>query len=113
MRPLKEEDLSNNLILLGTAQQGGGSSGGGGGLSLIIMFGLIFLFMYFFMIRPQQKKEKQRQKMISELKKGDKVLTNSGIVGTIYNIKDNIFVVKVDDEVKIEFVKSAIAGKME
>ncbi len=105
--------MLNNLILLGTAQQGGSSSGGGSGLSLIIMFGLIFLFMYFFMIRPQQRKEKQRQKMISELKKGDKVLTNSGIVGTIYNIKDNVFVVKVDDEVKIEFVKSAIAGKME
>jgi preprotein translocase subunit YajC len=113
MRPIKEEALVKNLILMGTAQQGGGATGGGGGLSLIIMFGLIFLFMYFFMIRPQQRKEKQRQKLISELKKGDKVLTNSGIVGTIYNIKDNIFVVKVDDEVKIEFVKSAIAGKMD
>jgi preprotein translocase subunit YajC len=104
--------LTDNLILLGTAQQGGGA-GGGSGLSLIIMFGLIFLFMYFFMIRPQQTKEKQRKKMISELKKGDKVLTNAGIVGTIYNIKDNVFVLKVDDEVKIEFVKSAIAGKMD
>ena len=106
--------MFNTLILMGTSQQGGTpGAGGGGGLSLIIMFGLIFVFMYFFMIRPQQRKEKQRQKMIAELKKGDKVLTNSGIVGTIYNIKDNIFVVKVDEEVKIEFVKSAIAGKME
>ncbi len=107
--------MLNSLILMGTPQQGGspGAGSSGGGISLIIMFALIFLFMYFFMIRPQQKKEKTRQKMIADLKKGDKVLTNSGIIGTIFNIKDNIFVLKVDDEVKIEFVKSAIAGKME
>jgi preprotein translocase subunit YajC len=104
--------LLSGLILMGTPQQGGSPSGGGG-ISLIIMFALIFGFMYFFMIRPQQKKEKQRQKMITELKKGDKVLTNSGIIGTIWNIKDNAFVLKVDDEAKIEFVKSAIAGKMD
>jgi preprotein translocase subunit YajC len=106
--------LLNGIILMGTAPQGGANpSGGGGAVSLIIMFALIFGFMYFFMIRPQQKKEKQRQAMIADLKKGDKVVTNSGIIGTIYNIKDNIFVLKVDDEAKIEFVKSAIAGKMD
>jgi preprotein translocase subunit YajC len=107
--------LLNGLILMGTAQPGGGTSGGGagGGLSLIIMFALIFAFMYFFMIRPQQKKEKTRQKMIADLKKGDKVLTNSGIMGTIWNIKDNAFVIKVDEEVKIEFIKTAIAGKVD
>jgi preprotein translocase subunit YajC len=97
---------------MGTAQ-GGSPSGGGGGISLIIMFALIFGVMYFFMIRPQQKKEKQRQKMIGELKKGDKVLTNSGMIGTIWGIKDNIIVLKVDEEVKVEFLKSAIAGKVE
>ncbi len=105
--------MLSGLILMGTPPQGGGSGGAGGGISLIIMFALIFGFMYFFMIRPQQKKEKQRQKMIAELKKGDKVLTNSGIIGVIWNIKDNAIVLKVDDEAKIEFVKSAIAGKMD
>lgn len=107
--------MQNSVILMGTAQPGGGtpSGGAGGGLSLIIMFALIFAFMYFFMIRPQQKKEKTRQKMIADLKKGDKVLTNSGIIGTIWNIKDNAFVIEVDKEVKIEFVKSAIAGKVD
>jgi len=104
--------LIENVLLMGTPQ---GSPGGGGGgfISLILMFGMIFAIMYFFMIRPQQKKEKDRQKLIAELKKGDKVLTNSGMIGTIWGIKDNILVLKFDEEVKIEFLKSAIAGKMD
>ena len=100
------------LVLLGTPP--GGSPGGGGGLtSLILMFALIFGVMYFFMIRPQQKKEKDRQKMLTELKKGDKVITNSGMIGIIWGIKDNIIVLKFEEDVKIEFLKSAIAGRME
>lgn len=100
------------LMLMGTPP--GGSPGGGGGFtSIILMFALIFGVLYFFMIRPQQKKEKDRQKMLSGLKKGDKVITNSGIIGVIWGIKDNIMVLKFEEDVKIEFLKSAIAGKME
>lgn len=99
------------LMLMGTPP--GGSPGGGGFTSIILMFALIFGVLYFFMIRPQQKKEKDRQKMLSELKKGDKVITNSGMIGVIWGIKDNIMVLKFEEDVKIEFLKSAIAGKME
>jgi preprotein translocase subunit YajC len=87
--------------------------GGGGGIQMIIMFGLIFVVMYFFMIRPQRKREQNRQKMISELQKGDKVVTNSGIIGTVWGIQDNIVVLKIDNDVKVEFLKSAISGKMD
>ena len=106
--------MFESIILMGTPQ-GGGTSGGGAssGMSFLFLIVVMFVIMYFFMIRPQQKKEKTRQKMITELKKGDKVLTNSGMIGTIWGIKDNIIVVKFDEEVKIEFLKSAIAGKME
>jgi preprotein translocase subunit YajC len=86
---------------------------GGGGIQMIIMFGLIFVVMYFFMIRPQRKREQTRQKMISALQKGDKVVTNSGIIGTVWGIQDNIVVLKIDNDVKVEFLKSAISGKME
>ncbi|MEE9553217.1 MAG: preprotein translocase subunit YajC [candidate division Zixibacteria bacterium] len=103
--------MFENVLLMGAAPQGGGA--GGGGMSLFLMFGLIIAVMYFFMIRPQQKKEKQRQKMISELKKGDRVLTSSGIFGTIWGIKDNIIVLKVDDDVKMEFLKTAISTRVE
>lgn len=101
------------LILMGTPQGGDGGGGGGSFVSLILMFGMIFAVMYFFMIRPQQKREKDRQKMLTELKKGDKVVTNSGMVGTIWGIKDNIIILKFEEDVRIEFLKSAIAGKMD
>ena len=104
--------MFDGLILMGTPQ-GGSPDGGSGYMSLILMFALIFGVMYFFMIRPQQKKEKQRQAMLSELKKGDKVVTNSGMIGVIWGIKDNVIVLKFEEDVKIEFLKSAIAGKME
>jgi len=87
--------------------------GGGGGMTMLLMFALIFLVMYFFMIRPQQRREKTRQKMISELKKGDRVVTNSGIIGSVWGIKDTIVVLKVDEDVKLEVLKSAIASKIE
>ncbi len=102
-----------DLLLMG-APQGQGGSAGGGFLSMILMFGAIFLVMYFFMIRPQQKRQKEHQKMLSELKKGDRILTNSGMYGTIFGFSDdeNKIIVKVSDEVKIEFHKSAIANKV-
>lgn len=90
-----------------------GEGGGGGGMAMLLMFALIFLVMYFFMIRPQQKREKTRQKMISELKKGDRVVTNSGIIGSIWGIKDTIIVLKVDEDVKLEVLKTAIASRIE
>lgn len=102
--------MLENMVLMGAPSGGGG---GGGGMSLLLMFVLIFGVMYFFMIRPQQKREKQRQKMITELKKGDKVVTSSGIFGTVWGLKDNVVVLKVDDEVKMEFLKSAISAKVD
>lgn len=102
--------MFDSVLLMATSPQGGG---GGGAVSLFLMMALIIGVMYFFMIRPQQRREKQRQKMIAELKKGDKVVTSSGILGTIWGIKDNIVVLKVDDEVKMEFLKNAITSKIE
>ncbi|UCE68020.1 MAG: preprotein translocase subunit YajC [Candidatus Zixiibacteriota bacterium] len=90
-----------------------GEGGGGGGMAMLLMFALIFLVMYFFMIRPQQKREKTRQKMISELKKGDRVVTNSGIIGSVWGIKDTIVVLKVYEDVKLEVLKTAVASKIE
>ena len=64
---------------------------------------------------PQQKKQKEHQRILSELRKGDKVVTNSGMFGTIVGIndKDNIVVLKIAENVKAEFLKSSIAGRVE
>jgi len=71
---------------------------------------LMFVIFYFLLIRPQQKKQKDHKKMLSELQKNDQVVTSGGIYGTIVNIKDNTYVIRVDDNVKIEVLKSAVSG---
>jgi preprotein translocase subunit YajC len=103
--------LFDTIILMATSPTGGSSPMSS--ISFLLMMLVLFGVMYFFMIRPQQKKEKERQRMINELKKGDKVVTNSGIFGVIWGMKDNVVILKVDEEVKMEFLKSAIAGKVE
>jgi len=69
----------------------------------------IFIVFYFLIIRPQQKKQKEHQGMIESLKKNDEIVTAGGVLGTIVNIKENTFVVRVDENVKIEIEKKSIA----
>ena len=90
---------------------------GGAGSMLVSLapIVLIFVIFYLLLIRPQQKKQKEHQKLLSALKKGDKVVTNSGLFGVISSINDekNIVVIRVGDDVKLEFLKSSIAGKVD
>lgn len=76
----------------------------------VIPFVAIIAIFYFFIIRPQNKKQKETQKMIDALKKGDKVVTIGGIHGIVSATKEKTVIVKVDEGVKIEFNRSAIAG---
>jgi preprotein translocase subunit YajC len=88
----------------------------GSGINMMVtigMFALILLVFYFLIIRPQRKKEKETEKMRSNLKKNDKVLTIGGIRGTVYQVKEDSIIIKVDDNTKIEFVKNAIASIIE
>ncbi len=84
-----------------------GQGGSGGAVSLLFM-AAIFAVFYFFIIRPQTKRQKEIQKKISGLKKGDKVVTNGGIVGTVNNIEDDSLLVEVDSNVKVRFMKNSI-----
>lgn len=70
---------------------------------------LIFVIFYFLLIRPQQKKQKEVQKMLTEIQKGDKVVTTGGIHGIVANVKDNIITVKVAENVKLDISRSCIA----
>lgn len=78
-------------------------------LASFIPFILIFVVFYFLLIMPQQKQRKEMAKMLESLKKGDYVLTSSGIYGTIISIKPEGIELKVDDNVKLLILKSAIA----
>jgi len=77
--------------------------------SSLIPFILIFVIFYFLLIRPQKAKEKEHSKMLANLNKNDEVVTSSGIHGTIVNVKDKTVVLRIDDNVKIEIEKNAIA----
>ncbi len=89
-----------------------GQSGGGayGGLFMIL---IIFGIFYFLLVRPQMKRQKQHQAMVNSLKKGDEVITTGGIHGTIVGVKDDIAVIKIADQVKIEVSKSCVASVKE
>lgn len=70
---------------------------------------LIIVVFYFFMIRPQMKKAKDHKKYVEELKKGDRVITTSGIHGRIVDLNDSTFLIEVEGGTKIRFEKSAIS----
>ncbi|MDP4173855.1 MAG: preprotein translocase subunit YajC [Bacteroidota bacterium] len=95
-------------LLIAMAPQPG-QQGGGSLISTFIMFGAIFLIFYFMIIRPQQKKAKERDVLLSNLQKGDKIITNGGIHGTIEGLEEKTALVKIDDHVKIKIERSAIA----
>ena len=73
----------------------------------IIIIGVIFYVLIFM---PMRKRQKKLDLMIGALKNGDKVITGSGIYGTIAGVKDKTFILKISDQVKIEVSKSAVAG---
>ncbi len=77
------------------------------GIGQFIPLILIFVIFYFFLIRPQQKKVKEHKLMVENLKRGDKVVTSGGIVGTIERVIDNDKVeVSISDNVNVEIVRA-------
>lgn len=74
---------------------------------------VIFMVMIFFLFRSQQKENKRKQEMIKGIKSGDKVITAGGIHGIVVNVKENTFIVKIADNVKIEVNKSGVVSVME
>ena len=77
------------------------------GIGQFIPLILIFVIFYFFLIRPQQKKVKDHKAMVEALKRGDKVITSGGILGTVERIIDNEKVeVKISDNVNVEVVRA-------
>ena len=104
--------------LLGIAQQApaaapaaSGPAGMMGGLSGLFPFILIFGVFYFLVIRPQSKKAKDHTKWLSELKKGDDVVTQGGILGRITGLKDDEIVLQVQDGVRFRVLRSHVSGR--
>lgn len=101
--------MFHSIFLMAPPAGGAGGQASNPILSMLPLV-LMFVILYFLMIRPQQKKAKELKKMISEMKKGDKVVTSGGMHGIIAGMKDDTILIKVADNVKIEFSKSAVVA---
>ncbi len=94
----------------GASQGASGGAAGGGFTSFMLPMILMVVIFYFLLIRPQQQKAKEHKALLANLKKGDRVITNGGIIGTIVNIDDQIVNLEVADKVRIEMGRPYIAG---
>ena len=91
------------------APAGEGGSGGGGFLGLL-PFILIIVIFYLLLIRPQAKRQREMQKMLQSVRKGDRIVTSGGVHGQVVGVKgnNNILVVKIADNVKVELDRSSV-----
>jgi preprotein translocase subunit YajC len=94
---------------MGLPGVGSGGSGAGGFAGLIPLV-LMFVIFYFLLIRPQQKKAKTHRELLSNLKRGDSVITSGGIYGRIAEINDNIIVLEVADKIRIKVARGFVSG---
>ena len=99
--------LAQTAAPAGQPQAPGGFGGGG---VIWIAYALMFAAMYFFMIAPQRKKQKEHEKMMKSLQSGDEVVTTGGLYGTITNVKDDRFVVRIADNTKVEIGKGFVTA---
>ena len=86
----------------------GGAGGPASGREPLILFGAMFAIFYFIVLRPQQRQKAERERMLSAVKKGDRVVTSSGMHGTVVSLSEHTVVLRVADQVKIEFDRTAI-----
>ena len=92
------------------AMGGFGGGGGQGGIGAFLPLILMFVVFYFLLIWPQQKKAKAHRQVLSNLQKGDNVVTSSGIYGTITGLTDTVVTLEIAEKVRIKVARSSVAG---
>ncbi|MGQ0507282.1 MAG: preprotein translocase subunit YajC [Myxococcaceae bacterium] len=97
--------MTSSLLVL--AQLGGAGSP----YSSLFFIGGIFLIMYFLMIRPQQKQMREHKLLVSALKKGDDVVTQSGLLGKVHAVTDKFITLEIANGVRVRMLKTAVQGK--
>jgi preprotein translocase subunit YajC len=95
------------------AAPGSGAGGPSAFVQPLILFGAMFAIFYFIVLRPQQRQKADRERMLGALKKGDRVVTTSGMHGTVTGLGEHTVTLRVADQVKLEFDRSAIGRVVE
>lgn len=94
-----------NVLAMSTP---GGGAGGGSALAGFVPIILMFGVFWFLIIRPQKKQADQRKAMLSAIKRGDKVVTNGGLFGTVRDVKSDRIVITIAENIKVEVTKSSL-----
>ena len=102
--------MNSFLLPLLMGAPGGGAEGGGSSMMTFLPLVLIIGIFYFLILRPQNKKQKETKRMLEALKKGDRVVTIGGIHGVIQTVRESSVIVRVDENTKLEFSRSAISS---
>ena len=100
-------------LAFAAASPPGGSGGSTALFTQVAFFAAIFAIFYFLLIRPQQKQKRDRETMLAAVKKGDRVVTSSGLHGTVLNLNEHTVTLRVADQVKLEFDRSALGRVVE
>lgn len=96
-------------LLVSTAQAQTATGAQPSAFEMFVPFIFIFVIFYFLIIRPQGKRQKDHQKFLSEIKRGDEIITSSGILGRVEGITDQFVTLEIADGVKIKMLRSQIA----
>src|SRR2546430_5104395 len=100
-----------DIAFAASASPGGGGSGAVA--TQLLFFAAIFAIFWFLLIRPQQKQKREREQMLAALKRGDRVVTTGGLHGTVTSLDEQKVVLRVADQVRLEFDRSAVGRVVE
>jgi preprotein translocase subunit YajC len=90
----------------------GGDGGAAGGLGLLLPMLAVFLLMYALLIRPQQRQQKEHKKLLTQIQKGDQVVTSGGIHGRVTGVTDDVLTVEIAERVRIKLDRSAVVTRV-
>jgi len=106
--------IQGGIILIDIAYAMGGAGGeGAAGFSSFIPIILMFVIFYFLLIRPQQKRQKEHRSMVSNLKKGDRIITSGGLYGRITGIDDTTLTVEIADKVRVKVARANVSAMVQ
>lgn len=85
----------------------------GSSLTALVPLVLMFAVFYFLLIRPQQKQKREKEQLLANLKRGDKVITQGGLLGTVVGLTDSVVTLRIADQVRVECLRTSIVGLRE